>query len=480
MNYSLWHDEACLALAIIETPFSMLHMPLPYEQAAPYGYLLLVKALVNLFNEKEITLRLLSLVAGISLLPLFYTVSKKVFNQTTALFTLSLLCIGQPFIDFSVEFKPYILDAFLSLFVTYTSLLILDRINSSEKIKYYHLLLFLVTPFSMWFSFTTIFVCVSTMLFFWVYYFIHKPKSQLTHLIIFSVIILANFFIVNQFHLQNIRNSSALHGFWKGEFVPFPLSFDAIKWLIHKPFSIVEYPLGFTLSGIALLCILSGCISLAKHKPFHLILLISPIVITIGASLFSLYPFEGRLIFFLTPLLLLLLGSGAIDLYRLISCKNQSMATSLMILLLLFPLFECTKRAIRPFRHENLRPVVEEVIDKRKKNEEIYVYYGGLPAYRYYARLLDFSAPFIPGIQSRDDWSLYNKEISTVLHKGEQPIWFIFSHVWDCHGVNEEKYFITEINKHALLQAYIHAIGGASAYLYAPKGIINDKHAPKK
>ena len=49
MNYSLWFDEAQLALAILDTPLSKLHLPLFNKQVAPLGYLYIVKSFSMLF-----------------------------------------------------------------------------------------------------------------------------------------------------------------------------------------------------------------------------------------------------------------------------------------------------------------------------------------------------------------------------------------------------------------------------------------------
>ena len=66
-NRSFWHDETLLATAFVDRGFAQLVFePLANNQAAPVGYLVLVKLVTVLLGTHEWTLRLVSLLSGLA------------------------------------------------------------------------------------------------------------------------------------------------------------------------------------------------------------------------------------------------------------------------------------------------------------------------------------------------------------------------------------------------------------------------------
>src|SRR4051812_13423084 len=57
--WSLWYDEACLALNLAQRAPAELLRPLAFDQGAPPGFLLAEKAVASAFGASERTLRLL-------------------------------------------------------------------------------------------------------------------------------------------------------------------------------------------------------------------------------------------------------------------------------------------------------------------------------------------------------------------------------------------------------------------------------------
>src|SRR5438067_1920310 len=62
---SLWLDEAMLALNLQRRSFAGLLRPLDFDQAAPIGYLWLVKIVMTCFGDGERALRTVSFIAGL-------------------------------------------------------------------------------------------------------------------------------------------------------------------------------------------------------------------------------------------------------------------------------------------------------------------------------------------------------------------------------------------------------------------------------
>ena len=65
-NRSLWLDEAYLAISFMGRDLSeLLLQPLANNQAAPLGFLLLVKAVTSVLGTHDWTLRLMPLLSGV-------------------------------------------------------------------------------------------------------------------------------------------------------------------------------------------------------------------------------------------------------------------------------------------------------------------------------------------------------------------------------------------------------------------------------
>ena len=64
-NRSLWHDEANLALNLVNRSFGGLTQPLDFDQGAPIGFLLLEKLFIVLIGSQDYVLRLIPLLSGL-------------------------------------------------------------------------------------------------------------------------------------------------------------------------------------------------------------------------------------------------------------------------------------------------------------------------------------------------------------------------------------------------------------------------------
>jgi hypothetical protein len=84
-NQSLFGDEAALVVNVVGRRFGELHGPLTYHQAAPYGFLLVVKAVQLLLGLSEYALRLVPLTTGVAPLALFYQLARRVLDACPAL-----------------------------------------------------------------------------------------------------------------------------------------------------------------------------------------------------------------------------------------------------------------------------------------------------------------------------------------------------------------------------------------------------------
>ena len=112
---SLTRDEAGLALSFVDTGFFELLKPLRWDQAAPIGFLLAEKAVMDVFGSSELSFRLFSLVTSILIIPLFYLLVRDVLSPVGVLVGLAIITLSEPLIYWGTLFKQYSFDVLIAL-----------------------------------------------------------------------------------------------------------------------------------------------------------------------------------------------------------------------------------------------------------------------------------------------------------------------------------------------------------------------------
>jgi hypothetical protein len=198
-----------------------------------------------------------------------------------------------------------------------------------------------------------------------------------------------------------------------------------------------------------------------------MLVLTAPFLLTLIASAFRKYPFSGRLLLFLVPLLLLLLAEGVervrIVLMRVNKIIAIGLSTLLIVYLFLNPIKTAFANVRTPPMGSNIKPTMAYISNNYLSGDLIYVYYGAGPAFKFYVPQYGFvNKKYIVGISSRYDPVKYLQDIDNL--KGNQRVWIVFSHVCVC-GVNEKSYIMDYLNKTGVKRGEFIAYG-SSVYLY--------------
>jgi hypothetical protein len=146
-----------------------------------------------------------------------------------------------------------------------------------------------------------------------------------------------------------------------------------------------------------------------------LLLGVGPVVAAFGAAAAGLYPFADRLVLFLVPVALLLV---AVALETAVSYGRAGLVLAACVLGPQLVL------SLRPMAHEDMRTLVTAIVAQRQAGDAIYVYYGGGPAFAYYA---ETNVRFDVGGCHRDDWSGYLAELDR--YKGRR-LWLVLGHAF--------------------------------------------------
>lgn len=493
-NRSLWFDEARVALNILHKGLWELPGPLEFGQAAPPGFLLLVKVAQQLFGSSEYALRLVPLLWGLASLVLFFHLAKSRLRPGAAALACLLFAIAEPLVYYSAEAKQYSGDVAVELALWFVA----SRIDAGSLRLRGAVLLGLAGAAALFFSHTAIFVLGGMGL---VLLAAARPRRGLRSLapvMLIGSLWAAAFAGVYVLSLRRLAADTRLVQYFAERAPGFPPAgvFSACRWVAGRFFEVFRFPGGLGGFGIPALCAVVGVLVLWRRDPREITTWVAPAGLALLAALARIYPFDGRLILFVAPAIFLLVAEGAEELIaraRPIGWLRTPAAAALIVLLVFHPAVEASRGIGRPRYFEQLRPVLEHVSLARRPGDVVVLYYNSQFAARYYletrrlsladlpvADLLvpaaveasgDWSAPallsrppgFFVGSISRNNPAQYARELDALA--GRARVWVVFSHVHASRAAEERRFFLEHLDGMGTkLEAFEQP--GASAFLY--------------
>ncbi len=313
-NRSFWLDEAWVAAETVNRSLKdiLINVRLFSEFPQSIGFSLIIKISTILFGNNEYAFRFFPLLCGIISIFLFYFILKKITSPEVQTIALGLFVFSYKLIYYSAELKSY------SCAVMITLGLILIFLDSREKQfpPYSFTTLTLTGALSMWLSNSSIFI-IATIGILLIFYCFKIKKIK--HTIFTLFIWILNFLCLYKLCLYQMSHNQTLHNMWQKGFLPVPFSFlKDILWLKHTILSLFKDPAGFSFPLLTFTLFILGIQSLFKKDKEILFLLISPLSLALIASILQKYPFQGRLLLFSLPALLLLVAEGVVYFIQII------------------------------------------------------------------------------------------------------------------------------------------------------------------
>jgi len=373
VNNSFFVDEILLAFNVIFKSYPQLLSPLQYSQAAPFLFLFLTKLITSKLGFGELAFRLIPFLSSIASVVAFYFLTKKVFDNFRArILALFLFCINFQLLFYTQVFKPYSSDILITVLILLTAFSI-----DMKKIKWQHsFILGVLSSIAFCFSFTALFVILGVI-------FVHLCFSKaFKNTTIFFLPNLTALIWYSAINLNTITHSNYLNEYWANGFNILGLEIYKINY--NFLFSFYNYPLFF----IFLLII--GIVWLYKSDKFKTFILISPIIITFIAAAFKIYPFERRLILFLLPIFLIFI---VIPFDKVKFDKNFLNILVIIVSLVFFINYAInysTSFIVQrvSYLRQDVKPLLKILINEKKKDDILYIYYGSNPSYMYYSILM--------------------------------------------------------------------------------------------
>ncbi|HET7144141.1 MAG TPA: glycosyltransferase family 39 protein [Anaerolineales bacterium] len=469
-NRSFWGDEASLALNVVSRSFIGLTQPLGYHQAAPVGFLFIEKALILLFGNKDYILRIFPVFAGILAIYLIYRIAMDYFD-VNGLFALAMFAFNSWMIFYSSELKQYGSDIMITLLLIYLSLRCLKE---DPQIRDF-IWLGVAGAATIWLSHVAVFILPGIGLALVIEKYVRHKNIPFIWLLSLGSAWLISFGLDYLAVLRDTASDKYFQSYWLKSFIPLPPWRD-LPWFgnVYSKFLLVtlgrtDVLLMYLIPALAVI----GSLSLFKRSQSLALVLIFPFMMTIAASAWHKYPLTYRFMLFLVPLILLLMGEGIGRIYLLIAKWQNYVAILLCGIPVSIMLLFSIQTVITDFRFPptitEIKPIMEYIEENVERSDVIYIYYGSVSPFIYYAPFYNLdTGNVIVGVYRQDQKKALNRFFDDVNElQGNQRVWFVISEITYCDGcVGDGRDFFTNyIDKYGVMLDHILAANSA-AYLY--------------
>ncbi len=372
---SLWGDEAMVALSLGARSFRELLLPLDYGQVAPIPFVLGERLMILVMGMNEYALRFIPLLAGIGLLFLLLAIARRLLDSTDALIAIGLAAASTWLVRYSMEVKPYIIDAFVAALLIERTLVVLDEFESKAAWRWLALSGAIGAGVSLTSPFTIAGVLASLFLF-------SRSKERggfEPRIVACGLIWLAVYAVqIASSHLSP-GPSRYMGEYWEPGFLtpssPHLVlrSMLALRSLLTGVSVWIGTPYLLPVNGLAYAV---GIFSLRRrHGRPVVALLTAPLVALFIASIAGRFPLGTRLVLFTVPALILVLAPGLVSVSRRLLRMIPSRArfvTGTVFLVLAAALG--VGGAFVPTRSEPTRLIVAHINERWRSGDAVYLF----------------------------------------------------------------------------------------------------------
>jgi hypothetical protein len=417
----LWIDECFLALNLPTRGYAELTRPLDFNQAAPLLFLTAQKTAVLWFGFQELALRLVPLAAGVASLAIFAQVARRLLTPPSACVAIGLFSLSDSLVYYSTEAKQYAVEVLVAVGLLWLGSAWRGRSPSGRQAAIGGGL----GAVAILSSFTAPFGLAAAGLGWW----LHAPRSRLGRFLLVGGLWAGAFVLCWLALFRHIRNNAYLADYWDFAFAPFPPTSGAdLAWYRyallelldvydHRPFA----PADLVLIGV-------GVWAVARKDPPLAFMMWLPLCLTLVASALRLYPFSGRLVLFLTPVIPLALGQG-LDALR---DRLPGLACLAIGVIMLSPTaYYASRSAVDLQRRCEFRPIHKQLIEDCQPGDVVYLSWHASYLYSFYRHVYGGVREGVEIIEHRDDGAITG--LADRLKKAPE-----IARVWAVHATTVE------------------------------------------
>ena len=350
-NRPIYIDERLLLQNLVNLPVFDFSTTLKNDQIAAPAFLALERIMVRLPLPNLLAGRLISLLCGIASMFLMRSVARRYLLPLAVPLAVGLFAFDDWVLYYAAEIKQYSSDTTLTL----VALLLASTAADLNRRSLYVLAGF--GAIGVWFSHTLSLVLAAVGTLLAAKALFGRDWKKIAGVAVMGLLWAGSFAACYVISYRILSKDQFVWNWWDFAFLPFPprsyadLSRDFWHFLnvFNSPAWVIT-PLGVLASAfLAMGLYLIGAVSLGFRWRGGLYLLVAPVLFTLLASGLHQYPFHGRLLLFLVPLVHLLVAEGVVALSR---PGGVRLTVVLGMLLLYGPAFDCLwKQLIVPRLH---------------------------------------------------------------------------------------------------------------------------------
>jgi uncharacterized membrane protein len=435
-----------LALNIVNRGFAGMFQPLDYDQGAPIGFLLVEKLFNIVLGKHELALRLFPLLVGLLSLGLFYLLLRRITSGAGLLVAFAWFAFNPRLIYYSSEVKQYIVDVAVTILLL---LVAAPLFNSSPQRKAYAWLT-IAGLVALWFSHPALFVLTGIGLALMIAQLRQREYASLRLVFGMGVVWMLEIAFLYFLILQDLSQNTYMKEYWQGAFLPIPLWSDP-GWFTKALNENIGIQFGIPYAVfLVFFLMLVGWVMLWFQQRGYAVSFAGIVIVTLIASAFQVYPVFERMILFLVPIGLLLIGKAVEVIYWQLQRYGFPSALVVALLagyLLYGPFVASLQNFLAPKYFEHIRPTMEFIRDSWKEGDTMYVSYGALPAFRFYVPfygLENISYEF----GKREDYKAVQPLANQLASfDGEPRVWILLSHVYERGDFNERDFILSSLNE---------------------------------
>ncbi|MEO8624669.1 MAG: hypothetical protein ABI625_26540 [bacterium] len=381
---SLWLDEIALAQNIVERGYAALLTPLDHAQVAPPGFLLAERFFWSLFHS-DVSLRIVPLAGSIASLFFMRAVARRALGGIAVPLAVGALAVGLPHIVFAGQVKQYSTDVTFALALV---LLVARLLDSGEPSVSRYVLAGATGFVAVWFSNPAVLVVtgLGAALALLVLQGKITNRGRVIGFVLLPWIIGAGAASLIAMVTVSPATMAFMKEYWDNAFAPMPpRSLHDLLWPWQALVGLFGMPWGFRypVAPVFVVLALAGFVLLWRTRRDLTLLVLGPILVTFGVAAVRVYPFEGRLVLYLTPFLLLAVAAATTGLATWIGARVPYVGAAVVLLVSLASLEPVIEN--RPtYRLQEMRGLLDWVASQRRPGDAVFVWYRAAPNVQWY------------------------------------------------------------------------------------------------
>lgn len=383
-NRDLIIDESNIARNLFERDYGKLTTRLDYEQYAPVLFLWIEKTFTILFGFSEQSLRAYPMLCSIASLFVFLAVLKEFVSIRAIWFPLLYLATAHFFARYASEVKQYSPDVLIALILIW---LALKNDILTKKTSAFFLTWLISGSIAIWASMPSVFILSGVGTYYLVVCIRAGRVMKALPFVLAGILCIAQFAGYYFAVLKQDAHSDYLQNFHEPYFLIFSGHKEHWKHNYYVIADVIKTATGIWKFGImlnyALLAI--GIVSIARKFPVKSLLILIPLAVTIAAAFLREFSLIPRVVLFMMPLFILLIGVGLDTVFSF----RVKILNAVMVIACLYAVYlhQDLRRIPDPFYSEQIRWGMKLMQDNHIEHKKLHVSHGSYPAYLYYTTI---------------------------------------------------------------------------------------------